>query len=93
MAEYLIAMKLMSGRQYKNGLSDIAGILWEHQKCGSPIMRESVDNAAFVLYGENAELPASKQALDAAFAELTAGIPVLGGAFGIIFSAEQKMLS
>jgi len=33
-AEYLIAMKLMSGRQYKNDLSDVAGILWEHQKRG-----------------------------------------------------------
>ena len=31
-AEYLIAMKLMSGRQYKNDLSDIIGILAEHKK-------------------------------------------------------------
>ena len=31
-AEYLLAMKLMSGRRYKNDLSDIVGILWEHQK-------------------------------------------------------------
>jgi hypothetical protein len=38
-AEYLLAMKLMSGRQYKNDLSDIVGILWEHQKSGNPIFR------------------------------------------------------
>jgi len=56
-AEYLIAMKLMSGRQYKNDLSDIAGILWEHQKNGNPISREAIDEAVISLYGDNAELP------------------------------------
>jgi hypothetical protein len=35
-AEYLIAIKLMSGRRYKNDLSDITGILWEHQNPGTP---------------------------------------------------------
>ena len=29
--EYLVAMKLMSGRKYKNDLSDIIGILYEEQ--------------------------------------------------------------
>ena len=36
-AEYLIAMKLRSGRQYKSDLSDILGILAEHEKRGTPI--------------------------------------------------------
>lgn len=36
-SEYLIAMKLMAGRQYKNDLSDILGILDEHSKIGKPI--------------------------------------------------------
>ncbi|MCL2696872.1 MAG: DUF6036 family nucleotidyltransferase [Oscillospiraceae bacterium] len=31
-AEYLIAMKLLSGKLYKYDLSDIIGILWEHEK-------------------------------------------------------------
>lgn len=35
--EYLIAMKLRSGRKYKNDLSDIIGILAEHEKRGNPI--------------------------------------------------------
>lgn len=35
-AEFLIAMKLRSGRQYKNDLSDILGILAEHEKKGQP---------------------------------------------------------
>ncbi len=56
-AEYLIAMKLMSGRQYKNDLSDVAGILWEHQKGGKPIALESIDKAVVAIYKEGAELP------------------------------------
>lgn len=31
-AEYLIAMKLRSGRQYKSELSDVLGVLAEHEK-------------------------------------------------------------
>lgn len=48
---YLVAMKLMSGRKYKNDISDIVGILWEHQKCGKPITMEAVDKAITTLYG------------------------------------------
>ncbi|MCL1981842.1 MAG: DUF6036 family nucleotidyltransferase [Clostridiales bacterium] len=67
-AEYLIAMKLMSGRRYKNDLSDIVGILFEHQKNGKPISREAIDNAIYTLYGETAVLPPiSKQTIDDAF--------------------------
>jgi len=69
-AEYLIAMKLMSGRQYKNDLSDIAGILWEHQKSGNPISRETVNKAITTLYGENTALPPiSKKTIDDAFSD------------------------
>jgi len=69
-AEYLIAMKLMSGRQYKNDLSDIAGILWEHQKAGNPISREAIDKAVAVLYGDNSALPEiSRKTIDDAFAD------------------------
>ena len=62
-AEYLIAMKLMAGRQYKNDLSDTVGILWEHQKTGNPISREAIDNAVALLYSDNAELPLVSQKL------------------------------
>jgi hypothetical protein len=69
-AEYLIAMKLMSGRQYKSDLSDIVGILWEHQKNGNPIMREVIENAITTLYGENAQIPSvSQKTLDDAFVD------------------------
>jgi hypothetical protein len=67
--EYLLAMKLMSGRQYKNDLSDIVGVLWEHKKSGKPISREAVDHAVIALYGQDAAIPeASLQLLDAVFA-------------------------
>ena len=68
-AEYLIAMKLMAGRKYKNDLSDIAGILWEHKKNGNPITPEMVDKAVTLLYGGWEQIPeTSKQLIDAAFA-------------------------
>ena len=49
--EYLIAMKLRSGRRYKNDLSDILGILDEHKKCGFRIGFEQIEAAVFKLYG------------------------------------------
>jgi len=55
-AEYLIAMKLRSGRQYKNDLSDILGILSEHEKQGSPITMDQIQNAVRELYGDWAVL-------------------------------------
>ena len=67
-AEYLIAMKLMSGRQYKYDLSDVVGILWEHEKLGKPISYEAVDRAVTVLYGDWADIPpVSKELVQVAF--------------------------
>lgn len=50
-AEYLIAMKLRSGRKYKNDLSDIIGILAEHERRGDPISKDRIDMAVRNLYG------------------------------------------
>lgn len=50
-SEYLIAMKLRSGRKYKNDLSDIIGILAEHEKKGEPITIEAINIAIKNLYG------------------------------------------
>lgn len=50
-AEYLIAMKLRAGRKYKNDLSDIIGILAEHEKMGKPITLDMINKAAENLYG------------------------------------------
>jgi hypothetical protein len=67
-AEYLIAMKLMSGRQYKNDLSDVAGILLEHERNRQPISREAIDKALRVLYKDASELPPdSLKFIDAVF--------------------------
>ena len=66
-AEYLIAMKLMSGRQYKYDLSDVVGILSEHDKRGEPISRKMIDMAVKELY-EDQPLPTiSTQLLDDVF--------------------------
>jgi hypothetical protein len=62
-AEYLLAMKLMSGRRYKYDMSDIIGILWEHQKSGAPITRYMIDGAVTELYGVNAVIPENSLAL------------------------------
>ena len=50
-AEYLIAMKLCSGRKYKSDYSDIIGILAEHEKRGNPISFDQVQKAVYNLYG------------------------------------------
>lgn len=50
-AEYLIAMKLRSLRDYKVDKSDVVGIINEHNKNGSPIEYNSIVNAVTKLYG------------------------------------------
>ena len=56
-AEYLIAMKLRSGRKYKHDLSDVLGILAEHEKRGEPITAERIDTAVKNLYGGWDDIP------------------------------------
>jgi len=67
-AQYLIAMKAMSGRQYKYDLSDIVGILWEHEKSNKPITRDLVDNSIIELYGKKTIPQISKEILDEVYA-------------------------
>lgn len=55
--EYLIAMKLKSGRQFKNDLSDILGILYDQQISGSPISLSDIQRAAADLYGSWNNIP------------------------------------
>lgn len=50
-SEYLVAMKLVSGRQYKKDLSDIAGIVYEEQVAGTPLTYEMIEKAVIDLYG------------------------------------------
>lgn len=59
--EYLIAMKLRSGRQYKSDLSDILGILAEHEKRGMQLSVEQIRKAAEDLYGDWNALPESSR--------------------------------
>lgn len=50
-SEYLVAMKLCSGRSYKRDLSDIAGIIQEHRDAGTPLSLEKIQDAYCELYG------------------------------------------
>ena len=61
-AEYLVAMKLRSGRQYKSDLSDVIGILAEHEKKGAPLRMEQIQKAVSDLYGSWDHLPETSQA-------------------------------
>ena len=49
--EYLVAMKLMSGRIYKNDISDVVGILNSSRKLNKNITFEMIDKAVNDLYG------------------------------------------
>ncbi len=69
-AEYLIAMKLVSGRKYKKDMSDIVGILYEQQRAGAPLSFEQIDQAVIDLYGNWDKISAtSREILNAALAE------------------------
>lgn len=56
-AEYLVAMKLMAGRQYKNDLSDITGILIEQEERDDALTLEQIKKAVKDLYGSYDSLP------------------------------------
>lgn len=53
----LVAMKLMAGRQYKNDLSDVVGILLEQQNAEKGISLDSIKRAAGELYDGYENLP------------------------------------
>lgn len=55
--EYLVAMKLMSGRQYKNDISDVIGILREQKERGKPLTLEMIKTAVCRLYDRWDNLP------------------------------------
>lgn len=67
-SEYLVAMKLMSGRAYKNDLSDVVGILMEQQNAGSPLTYDQIGKAVTELYGGWDAVPSgSKEFIQQAF--------------------------
>lgn len=55
--EYLVAMKLMSGRKHKNDISDIVGILCEEKRKGTPINFQRIEKAVCDLYDGWDRLP------------------------------------
>lgn len=57
LSEYLVAMKLMAGRQYKNDLSDIVGILIEQEERGDALTLDRIKKAVVDLYDSYDKLP------------------------------------
>lgn len=61
-AEYLAAMKLMAGRQYKNDLSDIVGILIEQEERNEPLSFKIIQKAIVDLYDTYDKIPEDSKA-------------------------------
>ena len=61
-AEYLVAMKLMAGRQYKNDLSDIVGVLMEQEERNEPLTFEKIQKAIIDLYDSYSQIPKDSRA-------------------------------
>ena len=72
-AEYLVAMKLMAGRDYKHDLSDVVGIVSEHNiktptNNKVPLTMNSIKKAVEDLYGDWNKIPEqSRQLIEAVF--------------------------
>jgi len=60
---FLIAMKLIAARSYKNDLSDVVGILQECADSGIPITKQQILDAVTKLYGPECRIPPNGQNL------------------------------
>ena len=63
-AEYLIAMKARADRTYKHDLSDIVGIINEHQEMGRGMNLSLVEDAYQKLYGEGMPVKVAERLKD-----------------------------
>lgn len=88
-AEYLVAMKLMSGRQYKHDLSDVIGILAEHLEKGTPLTLADIERAVTEFYGAWERLPTTSQS----FIRSAMEHPNLRQVYGQINRSEQEAKS
>ena len=81
--EYLVAMKLMSGRQYKYDLSDVIGILWEQETKGQPLTLDQIKKAVMDLYDSYDRLPQdSRRFIENVLAD---------GAYDVMYERIRKM--
>ena len=61
-AEYLVAMKLMAGRQYKNDLPDVVGVLIEQDERQAPLSFSDIKRAITELYDSFDRIPEASRA-------------------------------
>lgn len=85
-AEYLVVMKLMAGREYKNDLSDVVGILLEQQRAEKEIEFDSIKRAATDLYEGYEKLPETSRK----FIEAVYQNPDLAGLYEKVQEEEKK---
>ena len=79
-------MKLMAGRQYKNDLSDVVGILLEQQNAEKEISLDSIKRAAEELYDGYENLPETSRT----FIEAVYQNPDLSALYDKIREDEKK---
>ena len=80
--EYLVAMKLKSGRRYKFDRSDVIGVLLEQEKEGDALTLERIRKATAELYG-------SYEALSEEIRVFIEGV-IKDGDYGKLYSLTRK---
>lgn len=88
-AEYLIAMKTMAYREYKNDRSDIIGVLQAEKEKGHDITFDDTVEAFARLYGRDAKMPAEAEKDLRGWSVLSA--PALAKLYGEIRNSEENI--
>ena len=70
-SEYLVAMKMKSGRLYNNDIPDVIGILATEKRNGNEISYDQIENAISFLYGNNTEIDQDIISFVKAFCEMS----------------------
>ena len=85
--EYLVAMKLRSGRIYKHDMSDIVGIIWEHEIAGKPLDKTTIEIAFVKLYGSDSKMKESSREL----LEIVYATDDIESLYNSVLNSEQQM--
>ena len=87
--EYLVAMKLRSGRIYKYDMSDVVGIIWEHETARKPLDKIKIETAFIKLYGSDSKMKESSREL----LDIVYSTEDLESLYNSVLVNEQKMNS
>ena len=87
--EYLIAMKMMAAREYRNDISDIVGILLSMKSEVNDIDAKVIEDAVTYLYGENG-CQIKKAIREKVFQYVDMSIEELQKEYGILTQIEEQ---